>query len=252
MNYKFPYGLVSIVMPAYNAASTIKDSVSSVLNQSYGNFELLIVDDCSSDSTQKILRELSDQDERIKVMRLDFNKGVAEARNLAIRYAKGKYIAFLDSDDVWLPEKLNKQLSLMLEMNCFVSTSAYYRFRVLGNWICISSPPRKIDYKLLLRGNVIGNLTGIYDCESIGKIYQKSIRHEDYLMWLEIISRAGNVCAVYEPLAAYRITENSLSANKFKSVFWTWEIYRYHLGLSIYYSIFLMFNYIIKAFLKRY
>lgn len=245
------HGLVSVVMPAYNAASTLKNSVSSVLKQTYGNLELLIVDDCSSDDTQIILRELSDQDERIRVMRFDVNKGVAEARNLAIQTAKGKYIAFLDSDDVWMPEKLERQLSLMLEMNCFVSTSSYYRFRVLGNWICISSPPREINYKLLLRGNVIGNLTGIYDCESIGKIYQKSIHHEDYLMWLEIISRAGKVCAVNEPLAAYRIGGNSLSANKFKSIYWTWQIYRDHLSLSVWYSIFLMFNYIIKAFVKR-
>lgn len=251
MNYRNFHGLVSVVMPAYNAAATIKDSVWSVLNQTYGNIELLIVDDCSTDDTQIFLNDLSGQDERIRLMRLGVNKGVAEARNVAIRAAKGKYIAFLDADDVWMPEKLERQLSLMAEMKCFVSTCAYYRFRSLGDWIGLSCPPRTVNYKLLLRGNSIGNLTGIYDCEFIGKIYQKPVRHEDYLMWLEIVSKAGNVCAVNEPLAAYRVSSMSISANKLKSVYWTWQIYRSHLGLSVSHSIFLMFNYIIKALFKR-
>lgn len=245
------HGLVSVVMPAYNAAATIKDSVWSVLNQTYKNIELLIVDDCSTDNTQIFLNELSGQDERIKLMRLGVNKGVAEARNVAIRAAKGKYIAFLDADDVWMPEKLERQLALMAEMNCFVSTCAYYRFRSLGDWIGLSSPPPIINYQLLLRGNSIGNLTGIYDCEFIGKIYQKSVPHEDYLMWLQIVSKAGNVHTVKDPLAAYRVSSTSISANKLKSVYWTWKIYRSHLALSVSHSIFLMLNYMIKAIFKR-
>lgn len=251
MSLKNESALVSVIMPAYNAQATLADSVRSVLEQTHPHLELLIINDCSTDNTSQLMQELSREDARIRLIQCEANGGVARARNAGIELAQGQYIAFLDSDDLWLPEKLEKQLELMRATNTLVCTSAYYRFREPGQWLSTSSPPQQTSYHQLLQGNVIGNLTGLYDCHALGKFYQQPIRHEDYLMWLEVTRKAGTVCAVPEPLAAYRVGHASLSSNKFKSVQWTWEIYRKHLGLSAPYSMYLMLHYLSKAILKR-
>lgn len=251
MPLKNESALVSVIMPAYNAQATLADSVRSVLEQTYPHFELLIINDCSTDHTSQIMNDLAHEDARIRLIHCEANEGVARARNAGIELAQGQYIAFLDSDDLWLPEKLDKQLELMRTTNKLVCASAYYRFQQSGQWLSTSTPPHDTSYRQLLKGNVIGNLTGLYDCHALGKFYQQPIRHEDYLMWLEITRKAGTVCAVPESLAAYRVGHTSLSSNKFKSVQWTWEIYRKHLGLSAPYSAYLMLHYLSKAVLKR-
>lgn len=251
MTQKNEAALVSVIMPAYNAQATLADSAHSVLKQTHRHLELLIINDRSTDNTAQIMESLAQLDPRIRLIHRDSNGGVAQARNAGIDLAKGKYIAFLDSDDLWMPHKLEKQLELMQTQQCLACTSAYYRFSQAGQWISTSRPPPSTNYRQLLKGNVIGNLTGIYDCESLGKIYQQPIRHEDYLMWLQIIRKAGSVCAAPEPLAAYRVGHASLSSNKLKSVQWTWDIYRQHLGLSTPYSAYLMLHYLAKAVFKR-
>ncbi|HCT9233484.1 glycosyltransferase family 2 protein [Alcaligenes sp. WGS1538] len=243
--------LVSVIMPAYNAQATLADSAHSVLQQSYSHLELLIINDRSTDGTAQLMESLAGQDPRVRLIHQENNAGVAQARNAGIQAAQGKYIAFLDSDDLWMPDKLERQLALMQEQGCLACMSAYHRFQVPGQWLGTSRPPARTNYKKLLKGNVIGNLTGIYDCEKLGKVYQQPVRHEDYLMWLEIARKAGDICAVPAPLAAYRVGHSSLSSNKLKSIQWTWDIYHRHLGLSAPRSGYLMLHYLAKAVLKR-
>ncbi|QTB98588.1 glycosyltransferase family 2 protein [Alcaligenes sp. SORT26] len=243
--------LVSIVMPAFNAVSTLSASVASVQQQDHSSWELFIIDDGSTDKTLDLILEYEAQDPRIKLIQQPFNQGVAAARNAGIKAAQGRYLAFLDSDDLWLPEKLSKQLKAMQEHEATVSMTAYYRFQHISQWQSTTTPPLWVDYKSLLKGNCIGNLTGIYDCQALGKVYQKAVRHEDYVMWLEIVHRAGKAYGLQEVLAAYRVSASSLSGNKIKSLQWTWQIYRHHLKLSVVQSSYLIFHYIVRAILKR-
>lgn len=243
--------IVSIIMPAFNAAHTLPDSLRSVSQQDYSYWELLVIDDSSSDNTVELVLEQACTDPRVKLLRQPFNQGVAAARNAGIAAAQGQYIAFLDADDLWLPQKLSQQLKAMQENQVLVSMTAFHRFQQIPLWQGTTTPPRWVDYARLLKGNAIGNLTGMYDCHAIGKIYQKSVRHEDYLMWLEVVRKAGRAYGLQDVLAAYRVSATSLSGNKIKSLQWTWQIYRRHLKLSVVQSSYLMFHYIVKAILKR-
>lgn len=243
--------LVSVIMPAFNTQETVATSVLSVLTQSHRCLELLIIDDGSTDSTVSISQYLSRHDERVRVILQGKNGGVAQARNRGIEQAKGKYIAFLDADDLWMPDKLVRQLAMMHQHNALACMSAYYRFRVQGHWLAVTRPPARITYDGLLKGNVVGNLTGIYDCEALSKVFQQNVLHEDYLMWLEIAHLAGEIVAVTEPLAAYRVGQISLSSDKIRSVKGTWDIYRRHLSLSAFHSAYLMSHYVVRAIYKR-
>ncbi|MFD4122729.1 glycosyltransferase family 2 protein [Alcaligenes faecalis] len=243
--------LISIIMPAFNAAGTLPESLNSVCEQDYPYWELLVIDDGSSDNTVELVAKFSQADPRIKLLRQPRNQGVAAARNAGIAAAQGQYIAFLDSDDLWLPQKLSQQLKAMKENQALVSMTAYYRFQKSPKWQGITAPPQWVDYPKLLKGNAIGNLTGMYDCRAVGKVYQKTVRHEDYLMWLEVVRKAGRAYGLQEVLAAYRVSPTSLSGNKIKSLQWTWQIYRHHLKLSVVQSSYLIFHYIVKAILKR-
>lgn len=239
----------SIVMPAYNAASTIRDSIDSVLAQVYTDYELIAVNDCSKDNTLQILQDYAEQDSRIRVINLENNSGVAEARNAAIEMALGRYIAFLDSDDLWEPRKLTAQLEA-LRSGVDVVYAMYTRFYPDGKQSQVNVPEVG-DYKKLLTGNFIGNLTGAYNQEKLGKVFQKKVHHEDYLMWLEILKKTDYAIGVQENLAYYRVGENSLSANKIKSAKWTWDIYRKHCGLGFLNSSLCFLSYFINSIKKR-
>jgi teichuronic acid biosynthesis glycosyltransferase TuaG len=244
--------LVSVIMPAYNSEKYIRESIESVISQDYKNWELVIVDDCSKDGTKRIVKEYMKKDTRIKLIELKKNLGVANARNTAIRESKGKYIAFLDSDDLWHRCKLSKQISFMRE-NKYTFTFSNYELisdegKLLDKKI---NAPNKVNYKRVLKGNPIGCLTVVIDRENIGKIHMPSIRHEDYATWLEILR--NNVIAhnVGECLALYRKTNKSLSSNKFKAIVWTWNIYRKNQKLNLIRSTHSMFWYVINT-LKKY
>lgn len=247
----FQPATVSIIMPAFNATHTPPHSLASVRQQDYPYWELLVIDDGSNDNTADYAAEQAHKDPRIKLIRQANNQGVAAARNAGIAAAQGQYIAFLDADDLWLPEKLSRQLTAMQENRATVSMTAYYRFNQAPEWQSITTPPSWLSYSALLRGNSIGNLTGMYDCQAIGKVYQQAVRHEDYLMWLEVVRKAGGAHGLKDVLAAYRVSVGSLSGNKVRSLLWTWQIYRRHLKLSLMQSIYLMFHYAVQAILKR-
>ncbi|MES2625860.1 MAG: glycosyltransferase family A protein [Pseudomonadota bacterium] len=243
--------LVSIIMPAYNAELYIALAIESILGQTYQQWELLVVNDASSDRTQNIVEELQKKDARIFLLTNKTNSGIADSRNLALRNAKGRFIAFLDSDDLWLPEKLSTQVIFMTERSASISYSGYSRVNEKGAYLGSVRPPELIAYNDLLKTNHIGNLTGIYDCESLGKEYFKKFKHEDYIAWLNLIKRAGYAYGLPKELAQYRVYAGSASSNKFKTINWQWRIYRDSEHISLLRSCFLMGSYIWNAVLKR-
>lgn len=244
-------GLVSIIMPAYNAEKYISESIESVLAQTYKNWELIIIDDCSKDGTINIIRQYQMFDNRIRVISLKCNAGVANARNIGIELAKGRYIAFLDSDDLWLDIKLEEQIKFMQQKQIYFSFSKYRRFTDENNGKVVDVLPF-VNYQKALYGNPIGCLTVCLDRRFIRKFRFSKQRHEDYIAWLNIL-KSNNIFAYGIPkiLALYRVgNNNSLSGNKLKSMLWTWNVYRKSQKLSFFNSLKCFLGYCIINFKK--
>lgn len=239
-------------MPAYNAGRFICRSIESVLNQTYTDLELIIINDKSLDDTLDVVNSFSD--ERIKVISNENNLGVALTRNAGLKIATGRFIAFLDSDDLWNPRKLELQVNALLDdQNAVCSHTAYERISEHGEKIGHVSAVEKVNHKLLLRGNFIGNLTGVIDTDKISfKVEQANIKHEDYLMWLNILKGDSEhySIGINEPLAKYRV-HTSLSSNKLKSMYWHWSILRKQLDINVFKSFFYLTNYTFNALKKR-
>ncbi|MCS3458389.1 glycosyltransferase family 2 protein [Aeromonas sp. BIGb0445] len=236
---------VSIIMPAYNAAKYISHSITSVLSQSYGDWRLYIVDDASTDDTANVVADI--HDDRIEYILLKDNGGVANARNVGIQRSQGKYIAFLDSDDLWEKTKLEKQVAL-LEQGYMVVCGNYSTFLSdIGNPVSVRTSPSEFNYTDMLSCNRIGNLTGIYNRHVLGTFYQERCGHEDYLMWLSIMKVAKKAACVQEVIALYRLSANSLSANKLNAAKWQWHIYRNKLLLSLPDSLYYWLRYVVIA-----
>ncbi len=220
--------LVSIITPCFNSGNYISQAVQSVISQTHQNWEMLLVDDCSSDETFSIISNFASQDNRIKVFKLDKNSGAGVARNFAIQHASGNYIAFLDADDLWKPEKLEKQLDFMKVQNIPFTFSFYETIDEAGNLRNeILKTPSKIIYKQLYFCNWIGNLTGIYSVDFFGKIPISSIKkRQDWMMWLQIVKQIQAAIPVPESLAYYRIREDSISASKWNLIKYNFKVYR--------------------------
>ena len=243
--------LVSVVMPAYNAARYIESAVQSVIAQTYPNWELLIVNDASRDDTLALARSLADQEQRIRVFDQPKNAGVAAARNKALEHTQGRYIAFLDSDDLWEPEKLSRQVEFMEREAVTVCYSQYLRIDENGEALGRVIPPQKVGYQEMLKSNFIGNLTGIYNCEILGKERFSDFKHEDYVAWLALVRKAGAAHGIEEILAKYRVYSGSTSSNKLRTIGWQWRIYRQTQSLGVIRSAILMVWYAIYAVIKR-
>ncbi|MGE7928471.1 glycosyltransferase family 2 protein [Lysinibacillus xylanilyticus] len=243
--------LVSIIMPVYNAEKYVGQSIESVLNQTHKNWELIIINDKSTDNSQQIL--LGYKDSRIKIINLTQNGGVANARNAGIEKAKGQFLAFLDSDDLWHPEKLSKQLDFMLELDVAFSYTQYQEItennKRTRKIVKICKEP--VDYKKLLRANYFGCLTVVLDTRKIAKPLFKKTKHEDYALWLDIL-RDYDIKAygMNEVLAYYRITPGSISRNKFKGLTWNWKIYKNHLGMTTVQSVYRMCIFLLNISMK--
>lgn len=219
--------LVSIIMPCHNGAPYIAEAIRSVQNQTYSDWELLVIDDCSSDDSVQIINTFAQSDSRIRLLHTSRSTGYpASVRNVGIQAAAGRYIAFLDCDDFWLPDKLEHQLPVFEKENVAVVFSWYLKMDQDGNrhQVPVISPS-SVNYKKLLNGNVIGNLTGIYDVLKVGKVLQKQVHHEDYLMWLEILKNDLIALNTNSVEAVYRVQKNSVSGKKIKSFIWTWQIF---------------------------
>jgi UDP-glucose 4-epimerase len=219
--------MVSIIMPAYNCSDFILEAVESVKKQTYSNWELLIVDDCSTDNTLSIINNLAEKDKRIIVLQNEKNLGAAASRNKAVEYANGRYIAFLDSDDVWKKTKLSKQLSFMRENNYAFTCTSYGKINEKSEDLKITIFALTEGYEGLLK-RCPGNSTVIYDSHQIGKFKIPLIRkRNDYVMWLQVIKKAGKLYGFDEILSYHRIgMESSISANKFSLVKYHWIVYR--------------------------
>lgn len=246
-------GLVSIVTPMHNAVNTIALTIQSVQKQTYENWEMIIVDDCSSDESVQIAKNYAEEDTRIIVISNPTNMGVAKTRNFAIEHAKGQYIAFLDSDDLWRPNKLDIQLALMKEKECPFCFGMCAVIDASGVDLDKNrSVPAEIKYEELLKGNPIPCLTVVIDRTKIDKIEMPMVPHEDYLAWLTILRDYDiTACGVQSVIADYRIGNSSVSSNKLKAAKWTWDIYRSHLKLSFFKSVKCFMFYIVRAVMKR-
>ena len=219
--------LVSIIMPSYNTAKYIADSINSVINQTYKNWELIIVDDCSNDNTDEIVSEFL-KDKRIKYFKNEKNSGAAISRNKALREAKGRWIAFLDSDDLWVPEKLEKQIKFMEENNYYFSYSYYQEIDEKGNELGVEiQGPKRINKFGMYNYCWVGCLTVIYDATKVGLIQIKDIKkNNDYAMWLQVIKKSN--CYLYPySLAFYRKRTGSISRQSYiKLIKWHYKLFR--------------------------
>ena len=245
--------LVSIITPSYNSAKFIKECIESVIAQTYTNWEMLIIDDCSRDDSYLLIKELAKQEWRIKYFLLDKNIGAAGARNVAIRKAKGKYIAFLDSDDLWEPQKLEKQISFMETEDIAFSFSTYQPMSDDESKLySIIHAPKIVTYSSYLKKTIIGCLTVIIDREKTGGFEMPNIRSShDMALWLLIMRRGFDAYGLDENLARYRIVSTSNTANKWRAAKDVWMVYRQFEKLSFFYSIWCFLNYAFNAIIKR-
>ncbi|MHA7942482.1 glycosyltransferase family 2 protein [Formosa sp. 3Alg 14/1] len=243
--------LVSVITPVYNAEKFISDTIQSVLNQTYVNWELILVDDGSTDGSLDIISKFTQTHTNIFLFQNDKNSGAAITRNKGTKEAKGDYIAFLDADDLWLPTKLEKQIRFMINQDLNVSFSSYNLIDERGNALHKRIQAlESLSYNKLLKCNYIGNLTGMYHVKSLEKIYTKNLRkRQDWLLWLEAVKRSGSsTLGIQEPLANYRLQSDSMSANKFGLIKYNYAVYRTGLQFStvksMFYMILFLYEYI--------
>ena len=243
---------VSIIVPMYNAEKFIGKTIESVLAQTYQNWEMLIMNDVSTDNSLAIVSLYAKKDERIKIVNTEKNVGVVKGRNFLIDLASGKYIAFLDADDYWHNEKLEKQIKFMKEKNASISCTEYTRVKENEEKINDVIIKEEISYNDMLKNNYLGCLTVIYDAKKIGKRYFKELeKNEDYVLWLEIVKDVDIIYGLKENLAYYRVLDNSRSSNKVKTAKVRWEIYRKIEKLSLLKSLYYFLHYAIRAVLKN-
>lgn len=246
--------LVSVITPIYNSEKFLEAAITSVQNQTYPNWELILVDDASSDNSGKIAREFYLEDTRIIYEKLPYNQGPALSRNRGIERANGQYIAFLDSDDFWAPDKLEIQVDFMQRKDCDVSFSSYLLVDENGDLLgkkVVAMPV--LSYQKQLSNNYIGNLTGMYRSEKIGKIFSPEIRkRQDWGLWLEAIRRSGKpALGIHVDLAFYRKHKNSVSTNKIGLVKHNFLFYKNHLGQSWPTAIYSMVRFLWEYFFVR-
>lgn len=251
--------LVSIVMPAYNSSNFIEESINSVLIQSYKNIELIIIDDFSTDCTSSILKRLEDVDDRITVINLTKNEGVANARNIGIDISRGEFIAFIDSDDIWDKNKIAVQIAFMKQNDCKFSYGEYKPFSVGPKGFLFKKsrlPPERLSYNdLISNGNPIGASTTMLEKYYIGSLRFEKVGHEDFLFWLDFLKKNNLEALKFgstHPLVLYRLHNSSLSSSKIKAALWFWNIVHNKQGIAFAtsFKIFLKYAFI-GIFLKR-
>ena len=227
------FGLISIIMAAYNAEKTIEQAIYSILNQTYPNFELLVVNDCSKDGTAELVKEIAAEDSRVRLISNVKNSGVSYTRKHGLEEAKGSWIAILDSDDAWAPEKLEKQIALQKKMNAdllFTGSAFMDSDGQPIDWYLHA--PLEVTYRQLLKQNVLSNSSALVRKELYAKHYAIGDgMHEDFAIWLSILKEGKKAYGVDEPLLIYRIAKSSKSGNKVKAAKMNWNTYRY-VGLN--------------------
>lgn len=243
--------IVSIIMPSFNSEATIGRSIKSVVSQTFNNWELIIIDDCSKDLSHEVIKAHVKQDSRIKFINFEQNSGAAVARNVGIKNASGRFIAFLDSDDTWHPKKLEQQVMFMLKHEYAFTYTKYHQVNENGDRIGELYCPLRVNYRKLLNTCVIGCLTAMYDTHKLGKVYfPLNSTREDFALWLKILKEIDYAYCLSEDLASYTVRFNSSSANKFKAAKGNWHLYRKVEGLSIIVSSYYFLNYAIRGIIR--
>lgn len=243
--------LVTVITPSYNSSEFISSTILSVLSQTYINWEMIIIDDCSVDSSREIIEEFIKKDKRIKLIKLAENSGAAVARNRGIKESKGRYIAFLDSDDVWHSDKLKLQLEFMQKNNYPFTFTAYRKVDENNVYLGKMGVPNKVCYSDLLKMCSIGCLTSVYDTNYFGKIYMPLIRkRQDLGLWLKLLKKIDYAYGLNDVLADYRVRDGSISSNKLKVSSYTWRLYREVEGLGLIKSSYYFSNYAIRGLLR--
>lgn len=243
--------IVSIITPCYNSEKYIADTYNSIKSQSYKNWEWIIVDDCSSDKSVEIIQSFNDN--RIKLIIQSKNQGAAYSRNLALNKAQGRFITFLDSDDLWLPNFLETTINYLIENNEELVYSSYKRVDenlkpLLADFIAVD----KVDRNRILYNCPIPMLTSVYDSKRIGKIPVPDVElREDHAMWIDLLGRIKYARAINESLAIYRIRNNSVSRNKLRIAKKQYDVYRYYLKMNFFKSSYYTFFWAING-LKKY
>jgi teichuronic acid biosynthesis glycosyltransferase TuaG len=244
--------VVSVITAAYNAEAFIAATSASVQAQTLTDWEMLIADDASSDRTAEIAAALAAADPRVRLIRLERNSGVARARNAALVEARGRFVAFLDSDDLWLPRKLECQVAFMKKCDAAVSYTAYRRIDESGTQVgrLVTVPPR-LTYRQLLKNTAIATVTGMADTAKTGPLRMTEARRDDYILWLSILKRGFIAHGLQEDLARYRVVTGSLSSKPRRSAAWVWNVYRHVEKLALPHAAWCMAHYGARAVLKR-
>lgn len=245
--------LVSIITPVYNAERFLSETIKSVQEQTYKNWELLLVDDCSKDNSAKIIKEFKKNDDRIKHIKLEKNSGASISRNIGIKNAKGRFIAFVDSDDLWEPEKLEIQINYMLEKKLGFTFTSYRYMKENGvKTNKVAKAPLKINYNGLLKNTIIGCSTVVIDKDIIGEFEMPLVkRGQDTATWLKILRNEKYGYGIQKDLVNYRLVGDSLSSNKIKALKRTWNTYRNVEKLNIFKCSYVFCFYIYNAIKKR-
>lgn len=249
--YKKSFGLVSIIMAAYNAENTIGQAITSVILQTYTDFELIIVNDCSTDRTVDVINEFIKKDARIRLINNSKNMGVSYTRKHGLNEAEGSWIAILDSDDLWLPEKLAKQVEFQKKTNADLLYTGSGFMNVDGkqiNWKL--NVPEVITYRQLLKQNILSNSSALVRKDLYEKYYAVGDdMHEDFAIWLQILRNGIKAYGINEPLLIYRLDDKSKSGNKLKAAMMNWNTYRY-IGLNVLEAAYYEFWYAINGLCK--
>lgn len=245
---------ISVITPAYNAEKYISQTIESVIGQTFTDWEMIIVDDASKDNTYNIACEFAELDKRIRVIKQPINLGVAAARNIALDIATGEYIAFLDSDDLWMPDKLKKQYNFMENNKLALTYTMYQKFsdsdKQGGKVIKV---PKEMTYKKIFGNTSIACLTVMVNRKMVGKFHMPPLIHtEDQCTWQEILSRGYKAYALNENLALYRESVGSLTNNKKSAALKQWNTYRKYHRFSVFKSFYYFCCYAINAIIKNF
>lgn len=238
----------------FNSETFISETINSIINQTYKNWELILVDDYSIDNTLEIAQSFQGKYPNISIIKNQTNLGAAMSRNQGILKAKGEFIAFLDADDLWKPEKLERQLAFMKDENCDVCYSSYELINEQGLSLkkTIKALP-SLSYQKLLKSNYVGNLTGIYHAEVLGKITTPNLRkRQDWILWLAAVKKSGKPAkGIPESLAYYRVRKDSMSSNKINLLKHNYWVYKKGLGFSTVKSVYYLIQFLIEHFFVK-
>ncbi|MCR4661087.1 MAG: glycosyltransferase family 2 protein [Clostridia bacterium] len=246
--------LVSIVTPAYNCSKTILETFDSIKKQTYTNWEWIIIEDHSLDNTFELLSNLAKEDKRIVLLRTLENSGTAVARNMGIDNAKGRFVAFLDADDLWKPNKLEVQIKYMIENDVSFTYSNYDVLLPDGKIVSFAPKKGYADYKTLLKRNDIGCLTVVYDSTKIEKPYMPldAQKREDYAAWLDVTKKGIKAIKINESLAIYRLGNATLTSNKKKMIKYHYRVYRHHEKFGVIKSLYYLFAFMMNKKFSKY